>query len=102
MKLFGEASANDELMSNPRMQVVFNKLNRFLKAQEKAKIASYKKIYGDDPAQWDELQGVDLNDNVSDGGQSGVQNFSSEAEVEAANLPSGTRITINGRPAVWE
>lgn len=28
--------------------------------------------------------------------------FSSEAEAEAANLPSGTGITINGRPAIWE
>lgn len=56
MKLFGEASANDELMSNPRMQVVFNKLNRFMKAQENAKINSYKKLYKDDPAEWPELQ----------------------------------------------
>ena len=28
--------------------------------------------------------------------------FSSEAEAEAANLQPGTRITINGRPAIWE
>lgn len=71
MKLFGEASANDELMSDPRMQVVFTKLNRFLKAQEKAKVSSYNKIYKEDPMQWDELQGIDLNDNASGGGQSG-------------------------------
>lgn len=56
MKLFGEASANDELMSNPRMQVVFNKLNRFMKAQETAKINAYKKIYKDDPTEWPELK----------------------------------------------
>ena len=29
-------------------------------------------------------------------------NFSSEEEAEAANLPSGTRIRINGNPAIWE
>lgn len=56
MKLFGEASANDELMSNPRMKVVFNKLNRFMRAQESAKISSYKKIYNEDPREWPELQ----------------------------------------------
>ena len=38
------------------------------------------------------------------GEQSGGQNleFISEAEAEAANLAPGTRITINGRPAIWE
>lgn len=36
------------------------------------------------------------------GQESGGLSFNSEAEAEAANLPSGTRITINGRPAVWE
>lgn len=29
-----------------------------------------------------------------------VRNFNSEADAEAANLPSGTKITINGRPAI--
>lgn len=61
MELFGQAAANDELMSSPRMKVVFKKLNRFLKAEEKGKISSYNKIYGEDPSQWEELQGVDYN-----------------------------------------
>lgn len=95
MKLFGEASANDELMSNPRMQVVFDKLNRFIKAQEKSKITSFKKIYGDDPMEWEELK------DMGGDGQEGYS-FNSEEEAKAANLPSGTEITINGRPAVWE
>lgn len=34
--------------------------------------------------------------------QGNIQSFNSEAEVEAANLPSGTRIMINGREAIWE
>lgn len=38
----------------------------------------------------------------SSGSSNGTRNFNSEAEAEAANLPSGTRITINGRPAIWE
>ena len=29
-------------------------------------------------------------------------NFSSEDEVKRANLPKGTRITINEKPAIWE
>lgn len=29
-------------------------------------------------------------------------NFRSEEEAASANLPSGTKITINGRPAIWE
>lgn len=90
MKLFGEASANDELMSSPRMQVVFNKLNNFMKAQEKSKLDSYKRNYGDDPRNWPELQ-----DSMSNGEQS----FASEAEAEAANLPKGTVVIINGRRA---
>ena len=31
-----------------------------------------------------------------------VTDFASEVEVEAANLPAGTKITVNGRPAITE
>lgn len=66
MKLFGEAAANDELMSTPRMQVVFNKLSNFMKAQEKAKLDSYKRNYGDDPRNWPELQNSLPSNNTGD------------------------------------
>jgi hypothetical protein len=36
-----------------------------------------------------------------EGGDEGLS-FSSEEEASSANLKPGTKITINGRPAVWE
>ncbi len=56
MDLFQQAAANDELLSEPRVLSVFDKLERFMKAEERSKLKTYNKLYGEDPLQWDEMK----------------------------------------------
>lgn len=56
MELFAKAAANDDIGSISAMSPVFDRLMSFMEADEKAKINAYKKSYGEDPTQWEEIQ----------------------------------------------
>lgn len=90
MELFSQAAANDDISSIRRMRPVFNRLLNALNADEQSQMKTYQLVYGEDPSQF-----------VGDDSYFD-RSFASEREAEAANLPSGTRITINGRPAIIE
>lgn len=88
------AAANDNLISVPRARAVLSKLKRAVDVKEKSVKDSYKRIYKEDPDTWDEAKSMS--------NSSGGNSFKSEEEASAANLKPGTKITINGRPAIWE
>lgn len=48
MELFQAAAANNDFNSTPRIRAVFTKLLRFIDADERAKINSYKENYNED------------------------------------------------------
>lgn len=48
MALFSKAAANDDIASIAAMKPVFNKLVRFIDTEDKTKIESYKRSYGED------------------------------------------------------
>lgn len=56
MELFSKAAANDDVQSIARIKPVLEKLSKFMDAEEHSKMNSFKKIYGEDPSQWPELQ----------------------------------------------
>ena len=89
-KWLAEAAANDDFASLPAIQVVLDRAVRKLDASEKGLTEAYRNDYGEDPYESD-----------SSGSQS-TPSFTSEQEAIKANLPPGTQIMINGRPAVWE
>jgi len=60
MELFKEAAADDNLASKPAVKVVFDKLVRFLDAEEKGKREAFKESYGEDPVGSSESSGVDF------------------------------------------
>lgn len=86
MELFQKAAADDDVASIAAMKPVFDKLVSSLDADEAASMGSFERMYGEDPR---EYLGVDKNN----------RSFATEQEAEAANLPPGTVITINGRKA---
>ena len=49
MELFSKAAANDDIASIKAMQPVFDKLVRFMDAEQSGKIKSYKAIYNENP-----------------------------------------------------
>ena len=57
-KWLAEAAANDDLISAPRTKVVLNKAIKFIEAEDKSLAQSYKRNYGDDPMQWDEIKAI--------------------------------------------
>ena len=58
MELFAKAAANDDLTSIPRIIPVLNKLKEFLDAEEQMQVNTFKRLYGEDPMQWEELQNL--------------------------------------------
>lgn len=55
-KWLAAAAANDDLISIPRAKAVFDKLKRASAAREKTAVQSFKRIYKEDPYQWEELK----------------------------------------------
>lgn len=56
MALFMKAAADDDLGSIAAMQPVFDKILKGLEADERAKLKTYQRAYGEDPSTWEELQ----------------------------------------------
>lgn len=56
-KWLAAAAANDDLISIPRANSVLNKLRRAIDTKKRSVVDSYKKIYKEDPYQWEELKG---------------------------------------------
>lgn len=52
MELFADAAANNDLVSSPAVRVVFNKLVKFIDADENAQVKSYERLYGENPKDW--------------------------------------------------
>jgi len=52
MELFSKAAANDDIASISAMKPVFNKLIKFINAEEQGKIKSFKNIYNEDITPW--------------------------------------------------
>lgn len=48
MELFKESAANNDLMAKPALRVVFDKLTKFINAEEKAKVDAYNESFGDE------------------------------------------------------
>lgn len=63
MQGFQEAVANDDITSLARIRPVINRAIKRLAIEEDSKIKSYKKIYNEDPLDWEELQDMDINRN---------------------------------------
>lgn len=109
MGLLGQAAANDDVQSVARMKPVIDRLSSFLDADEDAALGGYKRMYGEDPGQWPEIaeklkgrQTPAFFSAAQPQGPAGASrslSFASEADAEAANLPPGTQVTINGRKA---
>jgi len=57
-KWLAEAAANDDLLSTPRAEVVFSSILKKMDAMDDSKLSSYKRIYGEDPNEWDEIRGL--------------------------------------------
>lgn len=55
-----EAAANDDLLSTPRATEVFNNILRKMEFLDKSKLASYKRNYGEDPSEWEEIKSLNL------------------------------------------
>jgi hypothetical protein len=53
MELFSKAAANDDIASLPQIIPVLNKVLRTINADEQSSVNSYKKLYGEDPTQWE-------------------------------------------------
>ena len=68
MELFADAAANNDLVSSPAVRVVLDKLIKFLDSNETSKIRIYKKLYGEDPTEWEGFSSgvgkVTINTNV--------------------------------------
>lgn len=58
MMLLQAASADDELLSSPRVRSVIKDLVRKLDADDTASMATYKRLYGEDPAEWEEVKAL--------------------------------------------
>ena len=89
MRLFSQAVANDDLASVARMKPILKRLKSSMDAEEAGLSGAYQRNYGEDPNTWFQ----------EEGGEGSVQEFASEEEVMAANLPAGTTVKIAGRPA---
>lgn len=59
MELFAKASANDDLLSIPRIIPVIAKLKRFLEAEKSRAVNAYRNIYKDEQSQSDLQQILD-------------------------------------------
>lgn len=55
-KWLAAAAGNDDLISVPRAKSVLDKLSRASKIKEESVVSSYKKMYKDDPYQWDGIK----------------------------------------------
>jgi hypothetical protein len=104
MELFSKAAANDDVASVKAMKPVFDKLTKFIDSEEMAKKKTYSALYGEEPSIFSGQPKMQSIQPESFNGQPTKQsiNFNSEQEAEAANLPSGTVVMINGRRAVIE
>lgn len=58
MQLFKEASGNDELLSSPRVLAVIENAMKAIESEERGLSSSYKKLYGEDPLEWDEIKSL--------------------------------------------
>jgi hypothetical protein len=102
MELFAKAAANDNISSVRAMKPVFDKLTKFIDSEERAKLKSYETIYNEDTGIFTGKamgQGAAVFNGQARGQGQQTPQFMSEAEAEAANLPQGTIVIINGRPA---
>jgi hypothetical protein len=69
MDFFKEAVGNDDLTSIPRLKPIIDKFRKAIEADERAKVNAYKRVYGEDPLTWDELQGFSIKDRESGSNQ---------------------------------
>jgi len=56
MQILQAAAADDELLSSPRVMSVIKNLVRKLDADDTAIMSSYKRLYGEDPTDWEEVK----------------------------------------------
>lgn len=57
-KWLADASANDDLLSSPRAGVIFDKMLKKMDAEENAQLQTYKRAYGEDPSEWEEIRNL--------------------------------------------
>ena len=95
MKEFRTAAANDDLASMPRIVEALTTYKRKVEADNNGLVNSFYVNFGEDPR---DLLPKNLMSNAGSV-QDNTPSFVSEQEAEAANLPSGTEIIINGRRA---
>ncbi len=48
MELFSKAAANDDIALKPAIIPVLNKMRKFLEAENRTKVRTYQKLYGED------------------------------------------------------
>lgn len=84
-KWLAAAAANDDLISIPRAKAVFDKLKRAAATREKTAVQSFKRIYKEDPYQWDELKSSSVNTQgtVSNKYQKALQAGYTKEEIDA-------------------
>jgi len=58
MNLFKDAAANDDIFKLYGAEEALNRLERFIGKQNKAKVDIYKRIYKEDPTEWDEIKAL--------------------------------------------
>lgn len=100
MELFSKAAANDDVASLPAMLPVFKRILKVMDADEKSKKDTFRKLYKEDPDEWfgaTEEPKVQGDQSKNNSPNQKIPSFASEAEAEAAGLPVGSIIMINGR-----
>jgi hypothetical protein len=93
IQMLKDAAAGSKIATRPQLKAIIEKARRNIEQSESAKIKSFKKNFGEDPTQWDDL-GVPKSPLMPD-----IQNqeIAVNSIEEANNLPTGTRFILNGR-----